>query len=293
MNTLRRRFGMVLILLISVLAGFIILMAFGDLRWKTRTRRIVSQLESSRVAPTVKTYDPEEIMGLPPPVQRYLSRILRKGQPLISGVYLEHQGFFNTSEDGERWCPFTSRQRVITRPPGFDWEARVRMMPGITARVHDAFVQGEGILHASLFGLVTIVDLHDTPEIRHGELMRYLAEAPWYPTCLLPSQGTHWEPVDDRSAKATIAENGTTLSLTFRFSEDDLVESVYADARGRAMAKQVVPMPWEGKWHDYREIEGLLVPTRGEVSWVLPEGRKPYWRGKVTRIQYEFASPGT
>jgi hypothetical protein len=29
---------------------------------------------------------------------------------------------------------------------------------------------------------------------------------------------------------------------------------------------------------------------RGEVACVLPEGRKPYWRGTITSLAYEFAS---
>jgi hypothetical protein len=27
----------------------------------------------------------------------------------------------------------------------------------------------------------------------------------------------------------------------------------------------------------------------GEVAWLTPEGRKPYWRGRVVQINYEFA----
>ena len=33
--------------------------------------------------------------------------------------------------------------------------------------------------------------------------------------------------------------------------------------------------------------DGMRVPTRGEVAWLLPEGPKPYWRGEVTALRYE------
>ena len=71
------------------------------------------------------------------------------------------------------------------------------MLPGLPARVHDAYIAGEGILHASLFGLVSVANLRGTPEMAHGELLRFFAEAAWYPTALLPSQGVQWEAVDD------------------------------------------------------------------------------------------------
>src|SRR3712207_6139748 len=67
------------------------------------------------------------------------------------------------------------------------------VMPGLPVRVHDAYVAGEGILHASLLGLFPVVDMRGTSDVAEGELMRFFAEAAWYPTALLPSQGVRWE----------------------------------------------------------------------------------------------------
>jgi hypothetical protein len=35
--------------------------------------------------------------------------------------------------------------------------------------------------------------------------------------------------------------------------------------------------------------DGLRVPFTGEVAWLLPEGRRTYWRGSITTLAYEFA----
>jgi len=207
---------------------------------------------------------------------------------MVLAVSVEHTGTFNMSETGEQWRSFTSTQRVITRRPGFDWEARVAMMPGLTVRVHDAYIAGEGILHASLFGLVSLVNLRGTPEVAQGELMRFFAETAWYPTALLPSQGVQWEPVNDASAKATLKDGETTLTMLFRFNEDGLIASMRAEARGRTVAGAVIPTPWEGRWSNYKLRDGMLIPLEGEVAWILPEGPKPYWRGGITRLSYEF-----
>ena len=45
-------------------------------------------------------------------------------------------------------------------------------MPGLAARVHDAYVAGEGLLHASLLGLFTIANVRGTSTMAEGELMR-------------------------------------------------------------------------------------------------------------------------
>lgn len=253
-----------------------------------RPETLRSQLEAGRRPVQPDRCDPRELTGLPEPVQRYFRAALQPGQRMLAAATLDHAGTFNMSERGERWLEFTSSQRVVLARPGFDWDARIRLLPGLAFRVHDAYVAGEGILHARLLGL-PIVNLHGTPELARGELMRFLAEAAWYPTALLPSQGVQWTTVDDRSARATIADGGTRVSLTFGFGTDGLIESVRAEDRGRTVAGKVVPTPWEGRWTDFAERGGMQVPLEGEVAWILPDGRKPYWRGRVTRLEYEHA----
>src|SRR4028119_390156 len=106
------------------------------------------------------------------------------------------------------------------------------MMPGLPVRVHDAYVAGEGILNASLLGLFTVADMRGTRDVAESELMRFFAEAPWYPTALLPSQGVRWEARDDRSAYATLEEDDISLTMLFTFDERGLLETVSAEERG-------------------------------------------------------------
>lgn len=265
--------------------------AYGFRRWQSAGRDMRAKLEAARLSIEPTTYDIRELTGLPPSVQSYFRAVLEDGQPMVAAVSVDHTGVFNTSEVGEKWRPFTSTQRVITRRPGFDWEGRIAMMPGLKARVHDAYIAGEGILHASLLGLVSLVDVRGTTELAQGELMRFLAEAAWYPTALLPSQGVQWAPVDGTSATATLKDGETTVKLLFRFDEDGLIRSVRAGGRGRMVAGTSIPTPWEGRWTDYELRGGMRIPMEGEVAWMLPDGPKPYWRGRITRVAYEFVAP--
>lgn len=277
---------LVIVIVLSISAASIII--HGISRWERGTRELRAHLEAYRIPVTPSNYDPRELEGLPAPVQRYFQTVLKPGQKLIQAVDIKQKGTFNMSESDEQWRPFQSTQRVITRRPGFDWDARIRMISGLTVRVHDAYVAGEGVLHASLFGLITVMKMQNTPEIAQGELMRFFAESVVYPTALLPSQGVQWEAVDESSAKATLRDGAISLTLLFRFNSENLIESVRAEERGRAVKGQVIPTPWEGRWSDYQFRDGMLIPTAGEVVWILPEGSKPYWRGQITQIQYEF-----
>lgn len=278
-------------LVVGVLAVAVVgLNAYGSWRWAGSTRALNSRLEAARVPALPTRYDVRELDGLPPPVQRYFRAALKDGQAIVTAAGVDHEGGFNMGETTDQWKPFTSHQRVVTRRPGFVWDGRIVVMPGLPVRVHDAYVAGEGILHPAIVGLFTLIDLRGTGEVAQGELMRFFAEAAWYPTALLPSQGVLWQAVDERSARATLADGSLSLTLLFRFDDQGLIESVRAEARGRTVGKAVVMTPWEGRWSNYQEQGGMRVPLTGEVAWLAPEGRKPYWRGTITLLRYEFAN---
>lgn len=280
------RLAIFFLALAAVAAGVV---GYGGRRWETSTHELEARLEAARAPVEPLIVDFRELERLPAPVERYFRTVLKDGQPVVAAVRARHTGTFNVGDAADQWTPFASDQRVVTRRPGFVWSARVSMVPGLPVRVHDAYVAGEGILHASVLGLFTVAELRGTREVAEGELMRFMAEATWYPTALLPSQGVTWESVDDRSARATLTDGGLALTLLFRFDDQGLVDSVRAEARGRTVGDQVIPTPWLGRSWNYEERDGMMVPLEGEVAWLLPEGPRPYWRGRIKEITYEFA----
>ena len=283
--------GLVLCLLVVAAVG---ISAYGSKRWTDATLTLTRGLEAARIDATAQPlspthYDSRELEGLPAPVQRYFRAVLKDGQPIIAAATVELAGTFNMSPTGEQWKSFTSKQRVVTRRPGFLWDAQVAMLPGVTVRVVDSYIAGQGLLHAAMLGLFTVAHVSGGGEIARGELMRYFAEAAWYPTALLPSQRVRWEAVDDRSANATIVDGPLTLTLLFSFNDAGLIESVRAKARGATIGKDMVMLPWEGRCSDYQPRNGMLVPMTDEAAWLPPQGRKVYFVGNVTSMSYEFA----
>ncbi|MCU0541500.1 MAG: hypothetical protein MUE44_04845 [Oscillatoriaceae cyanobacterium Prado104] len=281
----------IILIIILIFAGVIAsTIALGKYRWQLATEEARSNLEAARLPIQPLTFDAREITDLPAPVQRYFRTVLAEGQPLISTVRISHQGTFNASETEEKWSPFTSTQLVISQRPGFDWDARIAMIPGVSVLVRDAYIAGEGILHASVLGIATVAEVGGTPEAARGELMRFLAEAAWYPTRLLPSQGIEWEAIDNSSARATLKDGNTSVSLDFSFDETGAIVAVRADARPRTVNGKMVLTPWQGRFWDWEMQDGVRIPKAGEVAWEMPDGSlKPYWRARITNIVYEFA----
>ena len=276
----------VVVSLVAVLAGAVII---GSRRWDSETRELRARLESARVPVPPQTVDFRELQNLPAPVQRFFRMALTEGRPFVAAVRVRHRGTFNVGEAVDQWRAFTSDQMIIAQRPGFDWNGRIAMMPGLAARVHDAYIAGEGLLHASLFGLFSLANVRGTTAMAEGELMRFFAEATWYPTVLLPSQGVQWRAVDGRTALATLTDGGLSVTLRFAFNESDLIETVQAEARGRMVNGEIVPTPWEGRFWNYIAHDGMRIPVDGEVAWLLPTGAKPYWRGRIGELAYKFA----
>ena len=276
---------------VSALAVVLLLGAwlYGAYRWNSETQELRARLDAARAPVRPRTVDFRELEGLPAPVRRYFRAVLEDGQPMVAGVRVRHTGTFNIGDAEDQWEPFTSDQQVATQRPGFDWDGRVAMLPGAPVRVHDAYVAGEGVLHASVLGLFPVVDMQGTGDVAEGELMRFFAEAAWYPTALLPSQGVRWEAAGDRSANATLNEGDHNITMLFTFDERGLIDTVRVEARPRTVHGKVVPTPWQGHFWNYVERGGMRVPLDGEVAWLPPEGSKPYWRGHTNEISYEVA----
>ncbi len=267
---------------ILIITGSVIVLVgiaslYGKYQWQLETDRLRDRLTNGKQTINPKTYDPKELEGLPIPVQRFFRVVLKEGQPIVAAVNLSQQGIFNMSETEAKWSPFTATQFVTTQQPGFDWDARIQMAPGVSAFVHDAYALGAGSLHASLLGLFTVADVRDTPAAAQGELLRFFAEMLWYPTALLPSQGVRWEAIDDTSARATFTDAPTTVSLVFRFNAEGTIivpigfanETMRAEARYR---DKLTAMPWSGRFWNYSVCDEMLIPLEGEVGWEYPDG---------------------
>lgn len=269
--------SMAIILLVAFAAAFISSSAF-----KRANERLADTLVTKSQG-TMSDNDTAKLEPLPAPVRRYLESVLPEGAKAIEIARLEQTGTFFL--DGT-WQPFTATQVDTTHPPGFVWDASIKAGPLLTALVVDYYVQGEGGLHAKLLGALTLMNSKGTQEADSGELMRYLAETPWYPTALLPGTGVTWTPLDDHSAEATLTDDDTTVSLTFHFNDANEID-VVEGLRYRETARGAVLTPWRGRFWNYAERGGVRVPLQGEVAWILPDGEAPYWRGTVEAIHFE------
>ena len=287
-----RGWGKVLGVTGTVAAAAVAALATGGVTWRRATGRSVTRLlahapaAGEARAPHPGGADPSR---LPAPVARYFAFALSADQPGIRTARIRWIGEFQMRPGGG-WKPFEAEQHVTAWRPGFVWDARIHMLPLVPVRVRDGYVAGEGSMLGRVGALATVVDQGGTPEMAAAALARWLGEAVWFPTALLPGagpgEGVRWEAVDDRTARATITDGATTVSADFHFAPTGEITAMtamrYCDVDGTG-----VLTPFEGRYWDYARRSGVMIPMSAEVAWLLPEGRFPYWRGHPADMVYD------
>ena len=236
--------------------------------------------EQPTTAPSGNPYDD----GLPPPVARYLRLALPQATH-IQEVRIKQTGTLRTDVNSERWMPFEAEHIVVPPAVGFVWNARVSVAPLIHVRVRDALVEGRGSGQVSLLSAFIVSASADSPEMNSGSLHRYLAEAVWYPTALLPSASLKWTAIDAARALATLTDRGVTVSLEFRFADTGEVSGIYTPGRWGTFPGGYRQVPWEGHFRDYRNRNGVLVPMDGDVGWYVDDEWRIVWKGSVAAFE--------
>lgn len=276
----------VLALLALFVAAPLALALIGHARWRAAGDATVAAMDAAAPdRPAPSPYDPSQLAGVPAPARRFFAWALVPGQRHVARVSFAQQGDFAMRPDA--WTHFTATQHVTVAPRATQWLARMRMAAVVPVLVRDSYLDGAGSLRATLLGWLPVADAHGTPQMASGALLRWLAEATWYPTALLPTAGAQWSPVDDSTARVTITDRGTTVALDVTFAPDGPITTVRAD---RWNEDRRALRPWRGTFTDWRRVDGIMIPLRGEVGWGDGADYRAYWRGTLADVRYAFVA---
>lgn len=226
--------------------------------------------------------------GLPEPVQRYFKNVLTDGQPMIRAIDIAQSGALRTSTGSNKWLTFEASQSVTPLDKNFTWIARITFLAGLFISVEDRLEDGIGSGKVKLLSIIPIASDKNHKPLNSGALHRYLAEAVWFPTALLPESGVTWTAIDDRRALASLTVKELTVELEFRFNDNNEVESVYTEGRYGQFDGGYQKRPWQGHFKDYHEIEGVKVPKYGEVGWWMDGSFELVWKGEVTNVSVKY-----
>jgi len=184
--------------------------------------------------------------------------------------------------------PFTAEEAVAPDAAAFLWNARVSVFPGIHLRVLDSLLDARGSGQVSFMSAIRLESAAGTHQMNSGSLHRFLAEAVWYPTALLPGERLHWTAIDGTKALATLADGDTSVSLEFRFNAAGEVVGVYSPGRWGRFDGEYHQKAWEGHFSNDISVNGMLIPRYGEVGWYDDRAWRRVWEGTIVDAKYDF-----
>lgn len=265
------------LIVLIIAAGIIgLVLMIGSINLAMQFKNEVKELfaQSKPIADKIFRY--EQLNGLPECVQRYFKHVLREGQPYISYVSLTHGGQFKLGQ-AKDWMHIKGEQYFTTEKPGFIWKGTTALF---TAR--DMYIGDKGRLVVLLLSLFKVVDSKGE-KFNEGELQRWLAESVWFPTNLLPSDQLNWSAIDAHTAKLTFQYQDVSFFYVVTFNEIGEI----AHMETQRFMSESNREAWHCKFTDYREMNRIIVPTTGEVSWKLAKGDFSYAKFKVEKMVYD------
>ncbi|HOR85465.1 MAG TPA: hypothetical protein PLL98_03155 [Bacillota bacterium] len=276
----------VTLLILRILVAVIFLMLTASYTanalFDQKVEKEVSKLFITDIESKKETVSKADLEGLPLCVQKWLESSQVVGKERIRTVRLKQEGLLRTKE-GQPWMPTEAEQYFAINKPGFVWKARIKAAPLIYIMGRDKYYEGKGDMLIKLLSLITLVDAKGE-ELDQGALLRYLAEMIWFPSAAL-SDYIKWEEIDSNSAKATMSYGGIKASGVFLFNEKyevvNFVAQRYMETNGQYSLET-----WSPIVKEYKDFNGIKVPSKAEVMWKLKTGDFKWYQFETTDIEY-------
>lgn len=269
--------GILIVVIASVITA-------GNVVFKQKVKNEVEELfkKSREITPEIVTE--ADLKALPEPIQRCLRFAQIIGKAKIRTVRLKQKGFFR-QKPSQKWTPFKAEQYYTTDPPSFIWHGTLKAAPLLSISARDIYSEGKGNMLIRLLSTFTVADAKGK-DMDEATLLRYLNEVMWFPTAYL-NHNIQWEPINANSAKAIMSDKGVTVTAILYFDEKGELTNFVAE---RLCAVTNTKETWETPIYEYKQINGIRIPIKGEGVWKLSSEDFSYIRLEVTDIEYNNPS---
>ena len=233
---------------------------------------------------TAGVFDPAMVAGLPEPARRYFSFSIRPGARLRAVAVLEMTGEIGLgSKASPNYRPMTARQ-ILAPPAGLVWRLLSGAISGSDAALPDTSWTRFWLLH-----LVPIVRVSGAADHHRSAFGRVVSEAAfWTPAALLPSDHVSWEELGPDAARATLTHGDFAQSVEITVNDDGAPVEVVIDRWSDVNPDNVFRrQPFGGTLSNYREFDGIRVPTRVEGgNHFGTDDYFPFYKATVTSLRF-------
>jgi hypothetical protein len=277
------KFGSIPNIIILIFAIF----SFASWNFNNLIEKELESLQSGVTVRESNTITEESLVTLPVSVQKWLKNSGIVGKKQIQSVYFKQKAKMKLKPDQADWYPANVEQYVTIDQPGFLWKVTTKMFSFVNVVGRDKFQDGQAEMTIKIGSLIPVVNAENDKKTNQSTLQRYLMELLWYPSAALHPSIT-WEEVDRHTAKATMNYKGTSGSATFEFDDDGNFLKVTAfrfKDTGDATPKECI-----GEAKEFGVMDGIKIPTKVNITWVLDDGLFNWYQTEVVKVEYNKMS---
>lgn len=273
------KFGIIANFIILIVAFVSIMTASFNRKTEAEIALIMEQTETLEKTTVSET----EIRELPEPVQKWLKVSGVVGKEKIQSVWLKQKVRMKMKPTQENWDEAVAEQYFTIREPAFVWKVKMKVFSFISIVGRDKFVNGKGEMMIKMFSLFNLVN-EKGEKMDEGTMQRFLGEIVWFPTAAL-SPYINWESIDNYSVKASMNYRGTSASGIFTFNENgDFVK--FSTLRYLGNNPNSKRYDWVINAIERIEINGISIPTKLDVNWLLDDGIWKWLEIEILDIKY-------
>ena len=246
-------------------------------------RALARTATAAAAAATTTSITEADLAPLPALVQTYLRRVGVVGKPRVRNFRAVFRATMRFKPNG-RWMPAQVEQYNFYDEPTrlFFMEASLFMIP---LQVFHRYLGPSATMQVRAAGLVDVVDARG-PEMNQSETVTMLNDMCVLAPAALVFAPVIWQPVDERTVKATFSNAGQTISALLSFDTTGDLVGFVSNNRYQSDGKTHRLLPWSTPIREFRDFGGFRLAAEGEARWREPEGEWTYGRFTLQRIAY-------
>jgi hypothetical protein len=188
-------YGIVIMLLLMAL-GLKVLTRQGEKAFEDLRGKALKVFHENTVKADKASYKAGDFPSLPEGAKEYLMKAMPRQGTRIKIVRIEERGEIRVHDEAS-WKPFSAVQYVSTNPPQLIWSGQAEHWPLTPVSILTTYMGGRGGTEAYFWGLLSAFENRGL-EMKAYLMVRWLGEAVWYPTALLPGDHISWETVPSK-----------------------------------------------------------------------------------------------
>ena len=233
----------------------------------------------------IKIFSDETASHLPEQIKKYLSvcGFMNTSVPINADVHWsESQIKLSPEKD---WSELQTLQFNSVNPV-----ARISYMRFLSMPVYarDIYRDGYGEMKGKLFNLFRII-FDNNKEIAQGVMLVAFCEFLIIPGYIL-SSNVVWESLTENSVRATLTDNGITVSGIFYFDTNGFFTHFETDERFYSVGKKKYRKEkWSVAIESYKNQGDIKIAERIRVVWHFSEGDFEYFKGVIDKIEFNVS----